>query len=174
MSALVSEIISPTRLLRPFSWTPQRSDAVVVLASGGTKEEAAEAAHCDRTTIYEWLKHPDFAAEVDRLSLMMHISSRAERLRIAMRVARARTAGEVPQTDKDLLDWLKFAQSETDGAKIDLSKLAEYLAGESGGGPDGPVAQQLGPAIDVSATDSSSEQSQPQGEVGPDEPLNAS
>lgn len=156
---MVSEVISPTKLLQAFRWSPQRSDAAVVLASGGTKEEAAEAAHCDRTTIYQWLKHPDFAAEVDRLSLMMHISSRAERLRIAMRVARARTQGEVPETEKDLLDWLKFAQSETDGAKIDLSKLAELLAGESGDNQHGPP-QQLVSAIETTAIESGSGEEQ--------------
>ncbi len=29
------------------------------------------------------------------------------------------------ETDKDLLDWLKIAQSETDGIKLDLADLAD-------------------------------------------------
>lgn len=28
-------------------------------------------------------------------------------------------------TDRDILDWLKFDQSETDGVKLDLSQLAQ-------------------------------------------------
>lgn len=131
MSALVLEIPNSTKY-QQFVWTEERSQAAVVLASGGTKQEAADQANVDRTTIYDWLKHPEFCAEIDRLSLMVHIASRAERLRIAMRVAKARVKDDdsVPVTDKDLLDWLKFAQSETDGAKLDFSKLAELLSGE--------------------------------------------
>lgn len=122
--------VSSTFIQQAFNWDDRRTRAAVMLASGESKVAVAEACEIDRVTLYHWLEHPDFAAEVDRLSLMVHISSRAERLRIAMRVAKARTQGEVPETDKDLLDWLKFAQSETDGAKIDMSKLAELLSGE--------------------------------------------
>lgn len=78
---------------------------------------------------------PDFAAEVDRLSLMVGVANRAARLRLAMRVVRDKTKSEAPATDKDLLDWLKFAQSETDGIKLDLTKLATAL-----GNADAPVA----------------------------------
>src|SRR5690242_15634279 len=109
-----------------FNWDDRRSQAALMLASGETKTKVAETVGIDRVTLYHWLEHPDFCAEVDRLSLMVHVSSRAERLRVAMRVARSKgMEEEIPQTEKDLLDWLKFAQSETDGAKIDLSKLAE-------------------------------------------------
>lgn len=58
---------------------------------------------------------------------MIGIASRAERLRFAMRVVRQKTKGTI-ETDKDLLDWLKFAQSETEGVKLDLSKLATTFA----------------------------------------------
>lgn len=122
-----------TFIQQPFWWDDRRTKAAVMLASGSSKVATAQECEIDRVTLYHWLEHPDFAAEVDRLSLMVHISSRAERLRIAMRIAKARVGDDdsVPQSDKDLLDWLKFAQSETDGAKIDMSKLAELLAGES-------------------------------------------
>lgn len=160
MSAAVDESYLPI-IYRPFTWTPQRSEAAVVLATGGTRNEAAEAAHCDRSTIFEWLKHPDFCAEIDRLSLMVSISSRAERLRHAMRVVKSRLDSEgVLKSDKDSLDWLKFAQSETDGAKIDLSKLAEMLGGQvqdgvgDNSGPYNQLLSQSQPAIDVTATQS--------------------
>jgi len=122
-----------TFIQRDFIWDERRTKAALMLATGQAKTTVSEQLEIDRVTLYHWLEHPDFAAEVDRLSLMMHISSRAERLRVAMRVARSKGMDEeIPQTEKDLLDWLKFAQSETDGAKIDLSKLAELLSGENG------------------------------------------
>lgn len=158
MSAAVDESYLPI-IYRPFSWTPQRSEAACVLAAGGTRNEAAAAAHCDRSTVFEWLKHPDFCAEVDRLSLMVSISSRAERLRHAMRVVKARLDDKgVLQSDRDSLDWLKFAQSETDGAKIDLSKLHELLAGENTADsvePEQQPQQLVSAAIEVEAREAS-------------------
>lgn len=111
-----------------FTWNEQRTKAAVSLASGSTKQEAADEAGVDRTSIYNWLAHSDFAEEVDRLSLMVSISSRAERLRLAMRAVKAKTKDGVPQSDKDILEWLKFVQSETDGVKLDLGKLASTFA----------------------------------------------
>ena len=32
---------------------------------------------------------------------------------------------ELIETEKDLLDWLKFAQAETDGLKLSLTRLIE-------------------------------------------------
>ena len=51
---------------------------------------------------------------------MIGIANRAERLRIANRVIREKIRGELVETDKDILDWIKFAQSETDGIKLNL------------------------------------------------------
>lgn len=110
-----------------FQWDEQRSNAAIGLAAGKTQEEVAEEVGCTRRTLHNWLSHTDFAAEVDRLSLMTDVSSRAERLRITMRVVRAKIKDGIPETDKDLLEWLKFAQSETDGVKLDLTKVAAAL-----------------------------------------------
>lgn len=109
-----------------FRWTPARATAALALASGKTRKEAAEEAEVTDRSIYLWLQEPEFSAEVDRLSLMVGIASRAERLRIAKRVVRQMVKDdETIGTEKDLLDWLKFAQSETDGVKLDLATLAE-------------------------------------------------
>jgi hypothetical protein len=76
-----------------------------------------------RKTICNWLCATEFVAEVDRLSCMIDISSRAERLRIAMRVVRHKVREDgTPETEKDLLDWLKYAQSETTGIKVGFSR----------------------------------------------------
>lgn len=116
-------------MISPFNnWTKERSEAAVSLASGATQAETALLVGVTPRTIRYWVADPDFSAEVDRLSLMVSIASRAERLREVMRVLKKRRdADGTLTTDRDSLDWLKFAQSETDGAKIDFGKLTEAL-----------------------------------------------
>lgn len=54
---------------------------------------------------------------------MIDVASRAERLRIAMRAVRQRVRDDgAIDTDRDVLDWLKYAQSETTGIKLGFSK----------------------------------------------------
>jgi len=103
-----------------FEWDENRSKAAISLAHGYTTDETAKECGVTPRTIYHWKNHPDFSAEVDRLSLMVDIASRAERLRVAIKMVRK--IGY--ETNRDLLDWLKFAQSETDGVKLDLAKIA--------------------------------------------------
>ncbi len=110
-----------------FKWTAAKEKAAFALADGLTQAEAAQEAEVTDRTIRTWLQEPEFSAEVDRLTLMTSIATRAARLRIAKRVI-ARLGAT---TDKDLLDWLKFAQSETDGVKLDLTKLAAIGADEA-------------------------------------------
>lgn len=108
-----------------FKWTKTREAAAIKLAEGYTQTEAAEEAKVDRRTVARWVADPEFSAEVDRLTHMTGIAMRAERLRIVMRVVREKTKGGVAITEKDLLDWLKYAQGETDGVKLDLAALLE-------------------------------------------------
>lgn len=120
-----------------FHWTAKRNQAAALLADGYTQVATAETVGVNRKTIERWRNHPDFAAEVDRLSLMTDIASRAERLRIAKRVARQKVQADgTLNTEKDLLDWLKFAQGETDGIKLDLAALREAAASVAGEGSD--------------------------------------
>lgn len=156
MSALVVDLTDTTQT-RHFVWNHERSQAAIVLASGGTKQEAADAASVERSTVYDWLKHPDFCAEIDRLSLMVNVASRAERLRITMQIVKSKFKDGIPQSDKDLLEWLKFAQSETDGVKIDLSKLAALAETET------PVAHRgsdrLPPAAEAEVSNDNADRS---------------
>lgn len=96
-----------------FGWTPKRTAAALALAQGLSREQVASDVGTTRKTIYNWLRNADFAAEVDRLSLMVGIAARAERMRMTMRVVRQKVKGETVETERDLLDWLRFAQSET-------------------------------------------------------------
>jgi len=106
-----------------FQWSSTRQKAALALAEGHSQQAVAEAIGVCRKTICNWLCVTAFAAEVDRLSCMIDISSRAERLRIAMRAVRQRVRDDgTIDTDRDVLDWLKYAQSETTGIKLGFSK----------------------------------------------------
>lgn len=118
-----------------FRWSEKATLAAIALSQGYTQKEVAAQINADERTIRRWQADADFSAELDRLSLMVGIASRAERLRLAMRVVRQKTEGEI-DTDKDLLDWLKFAQSETDGIKLDLTAVSEAAASVAESRPD--------------------------------------
>src|SRR6185295_14847784 len=106
-----------------FQWTSTRTKAALALAEGQSQQAVADTIGVCRKTICNWLCVTEFLAEVDRLSCMIDIASRAERLRIAMRVVRQKVRADgTPETEKDLLDWLKYAQSETTGIKLGFSK----------------------------------------------------
>ena len=108
------------QLQRKLVWDKTRSAAAKLLAVGYDKQYVADQVEVARSTIYNWLDDPEFASEVDRLSTMVDVAGRAERLRDAMRVLRSKRDEQgVLKTDKDALDWLKYLQSETDGVKID-------------------------------------------------------
>lgn len=112
-----------------FEWTPKREKAAVALAAGYTQREAAEQAGVARATVQRWLLEMEFSAEVDRLSIMTDIAARAERLRIAKRMIRQLQERPIP-TEKDLLDWLKYVQSETDGVTLGLTDLLVEFQGQ--------------------------------------------
>jgi transposase-like protein len=108
-----------------FTWNDKSTIVALALANGKTQKQAGEEADISERTIRRWLLAPEFSAEVDRLSLMTDIAGRAERLRLAKRAVRQAMDEDGKLTTKaDVLDWLKFAQSETDGIKLDLTKLA--------------------------------------------------
>jgi hypothetical protein len=115
-----------------FSWTPKRVQVVLDLAEGFTNLEVAERNKVSRQTIWKWQKIQEFEAEVDHLTLMIGIAKKAERLQIVKRVVR-QMMREVMKIDRDLLDWLKYAQTETDGLRLNLVGLLESLRAGSQG-----------------------------------------
>ena len=97
------------------------------LADGKTQQQVADDCDVSRRTIVRWLEHPEFAAEVDRLTLLTGIALRAERLRIVKRVIRQSVKDDQEiKTAKDILEWLKHAQSETNGTDL-LEQLVASL-----------------------------------------------
>jgi predicted XRE-type DNA-binding protein len=123
---------------RPFKWTRRKQLAALVLANAYNQDQAAKVAGVTQASISHWMSNTEFITEVDRLTLMVGISLRSERVRLAMQVLRQKTTeeGGIILTDKDPLDWLKFAQSETDGARIDLISILNSLeSAEESGAP---------------------------------------
>lgn len=125
------KVVNNVREMSVFQWTPEKSQAAMLLAEGyNYKQVAAEIGKTDKT-IYRWNLDTEFAAEVDRLSVMCGIASRAERLRLVKRVIRQKAMSDTFLiSDKDILDWLKFAQSETDGIKLNLAAFNAALGAD--------------------------------------------
>ena len=108
--------------VKPFKWSKKRDAAVLALAEGRRIVDVADEVGVASRTIDYWLANPEFRAERDRLSVIAGIANRASRLRVAMRVIRSQDAeADEPKTRADLLDWLKYVQSETDGVRLDLT-----------------------------------------------------
>ncbi len=136
---------------KPWKWTPKRSRCAVMRALGHTFVEIVAETGVGLRTVKYWSKRPEFADEVDRLSLMVGIAARAERLRICQRVIRQRVREEKVVTNYDLLAWLKFAQSETDGVKLDLATLAENALALAPGRQAGDATTPTGDDADALA-----------------------
>ncbi len=125
--------IAKSPILADFRWTRKRVQAAMSLAEGQSINEAAKEAGISERTLYRWRHDIDFGAEVDRLSLMLGIAIKAERVRIAKRAVRQMVREEldpdtgkyisIVHTDRDLLDWLKYVQGETEGIRLDLTNL---------------------------------------------------
>lgn len=119
-----------------FRWNKAKTAAAIALADGETVEKAATLSGVDPRTVYRWKADIEFSCEVDRLTLMMGVAAKAERLRLAKRVINQKTKDkETIRTEKDLLDWIKYAQSETDGVKLDLTGLLASFTSD-----DAPMA----------------------------------
>jgi hypothetical protein len=119
-----------------FKWNKKKSEVAILLADGYTITEISQKTGVPERTIYNWKKDIDFQTEVDRLSLMVGIANKGERLRLAKKIIRELIGKQHP-TQKDLLEWVKYAQSETDGVKLDLAALIDAASSVARGGSEG-------------------------------------
>lgn len=102
-----------------FQWTAKKHAVALGLAEGHTQQQVAAQQGVGERSIRRWLAVEEFRAEVDRLSQMMGIAAKAER----MRIIKSQVREKMEQgSQRDLLDWLKFAQSETDGLRLGLAE----------------------------------------------------
>ena len=123
-----------------FKWNKKRSEIAILLADGFTLAEIVEQTGVAKSTICRWKKNIDFQTEVDRLSLMVGMANKGERLRLAKKIIRKFIDKEHP-TQKDLLEWVKYAQSETDGIKLDLAALIDAATSLARSGSEGDSAE---------------------------------
>jgi transposase len=105
-----------------FKWTKRRIELAETIADGNSVKNAAKICDISERTAYRWNSNLEFSTEVDRLTLMMGIASKAKRLRIAKKVVREKMAGGV-NTKKDLLEWMQFAAKETDEVRLNLADI---------------------------------------------------
>lgn len=126
--------------MKRFKWTKKRNQAAEELALGHTEKHTAEVVGVHRRTIAMWKSKPEFREEVDKLSLMVGIACKAERVRIAQRAIRQFVTDAGVKTHADVLTWLRFVQSETDGITLDLTSLLTEALAVAGGGQAGDGA----------------------------------
>jgi hypothetical protein len=124
-----------------FKWNKKKSEVAVLLADGFTVADTAIKTGVVDRTIYRWKNNIEFQSEVDRLSLMVGIANKGERLRLAKSIIRELISKSRP-TQKDLLEWVKYAQSETDGVKLDLATLLDAATSVAGGGSNRDGAEE--------------------------------
>lgn len=116
-------------------WDEQKSIAARAMGEGYTQKEAAEAAGVHPKTVNNWwLKSPEFAAEVDRCSMMFDVASKAHRNRLLMKAIRqfVREDGNLRTGDDTLLDYIKEARLNTDGVKVDILTQLAAIDAETG------------------------------------------
>ena len=111
-----------------FEWSEAKSNAARGLADGKTQQQVADECGINRKTVQRWLQDPEFSYAVDELTILTGISLRAERLRITKRIIRQMVKDDQEiKTEKDVLEWLKYAQAETNGSDI-LEQLVASIA----------------------------------------------
>jgi len=117
-------------------WNGPAAEIVTYLAAGYSDTDLQRKMGVSRMTTWRLRQVPEFAEELDKLTLVSGISARAERMRLAMRVVRKleKDAFEKNKIGDTLLDWVKFAQSETDGAQLSLNFEQFFASIRANGG----------------------------------------
>lgn len=118
----------------PFAWNPRRAQAAVDLANGYTWSQVEDRVGISETQLWRWTRHPEFSAEVDRLSLLAGVAGKAARVRLLKSAINQQISedGKI-DTKKDILDWLKLLRDEMSGLEERaLDQLFEQLTGHAG------------------------------------------
>ena len=113
-----------------FEWTQKRSDAAIMLATGKKKTEIIEELGIGRTTLFRWTNNPEFSLEVDKLTLMHGLASKAYRMRMIQEAADdfKKTDGSWDVTGFSLLDLIKEARMQMEGVNLNIvSQLTTFI-----------------------------------------------
>lgn len=104
-----------------FVWDAVSTNVAIDLSEGYTIKEVASRNKINPRTIYRWRQLPEFDKEVDKLTFMFGISTKAERIRLAKRAVRQAIGLKRIKTHRDLLEWLKYSREEMEGLRIGLT-----------------------------------------------------
>ena len=122
-------------------WDEQKTQAAILLAQGYNHGVVSEEVNCNRTTIWRWMQNEEFAKEVDKLSLMYGVASKAHRMRLINQAIRQfiDENGTLDTGDDTLLDYLKEARQQIEGVKLDIISQLTAIAQTAGSvEPSGP------------------------------------
>jgi len=121
------------KLAKKLIWTEELSRAAVMLAEGYPLQTVADEVGVQRTTIWRWRQHPEFAMEVDKLTLMYGLASKAERMRLINQAAKQMVSEEkIDLSGVTFLDLIKEARMQTEGIKLDVLTQLTALTTEAG------------------------------------------
>lgn len=134
--------------IKEWVWTEERAKACCMLAEGKSIAGVAKEIGCSTDTIDNWRGAPEFASEVDRLTLMTGIALPAHRMRIIKAAIDQRIAEDgTVLSKKDILEWMKLANEEMEGVRTTLLAALhrdvldnaspgdkEFVLGQAGGG----------------------------------------
>ena len=120
-------------VLSDFEWNEQRNQVALMLATGYTIKEAADAVGVTDRTVYNWKRSEEFIQEIDRLAVTHGAASKSYRMQLLNRMIRAfiRENGDIELHDESLLDLIKEARMQSEGTRIDLTTIYTALAAES-------------------------------------------
>jgi len=137
-----------------FQWTQAQSDAAVMLATGTPKKHIIEQLGIARTTLWNWEQNPVFSIEVDKLSLMHGLASKAYRMRMIQEAVKSfkNKDDSWNTTGTTLLEWIKEARMQMEGVSLNIvSQLATFI--EQTGLVDG-----AGPASSIQAIEAQTDE----------------
>lgn len=117
-----------------FEWDDTRDRAAIMLAEARPKKEIYEELGINRGTLYLWEKNEEFSREVDRLSLMYGVASKAHRQRLINKAIQQYIDenGKIDLTGVTFLDLLKEARMQTEGLRLDIFNQIAAINEETG------------------------------------------
>lgn len=123
------------RIPAKFRWNEQRQKAALLLAEGHTLAETAAEVGVSPRHISTWKENLEFLAEVDRLTFLTGIVTKAERIRLIKRFVRSKIdENGILQSKKDVFEWIKLLRSEVSSMEFAamMAQIISAAADEAG------------------------------------------
>lgn len=124
----------PGKGVKNIKWDERQVAAAIMLAEGHPKVEIYEKLGIERSTLWRWEQNEEFATEVDKLSLMYGLASKAKRMREINRIALMfdRALTHPINEGYTYLDLLKEARMQSEGVRLDILSTLTAITTETG------------------------------------------